>query len=443
MSILQRLVNALQTTFSTAPELANEQFKVILRQRKFTAQSLAQSFILALLKKPRAGSSDIAAMAATLGVNVTPEAVDQRYSPVLQKFFRSLFERMTGIFVESDEKLAPLLERFSQVKLIDSTVLSLPASLAEEFPGCGGTGGANSAAMKLQTEMDLRTGGICCIEVEEGKSPDQATNRLKIPPQENSLSIADLGYFSVQRLALIQQSKAFFVSRLLSGMNIFVDGKSLNVIDYLKSQDKPVVDNVVRLGAQHQLECRLIAWRVPEEMAARRRHKLRKHVGKKGRTPSQAALDACDWNILVTNLPIDQLSVNEAIVLYRSRWQIELLFKRWKTYCGIDLIDGQNDMITMTRMWPRLCGAIIQQWLVVYCGWTSNKDVPSFSKIAKSISEIIELLSLSLSTGIDLAPALERFRKKTQHLCRRMKRRGKPSFIEILRDSTKLEYSLT
>ena len=120
-----------------------------------------------------------------------------------------------------------------------------------------------------------------------------------------------------------------------------------------------------------------------------------------------------------------------------------LLFKRWKTYCGIDLLDGKNDMITMTRMWARLCGATIQQWLVAYCGWTDNKDIPSFSKIAKSISEIIEHLALTLSTGTDLAPALERFRQKTLHLCRRMKRHGKPSFIELLRDSTKLEYSLT
>jgi IS4 transposase len=39
----------------------------------------------------------------------------------------------------------------------------------------------------------------------------------------------------------------------------------------------------------------------------------------------------CDWTILATNAPVEKLTPKEATVLYRTRWQGELLFKRWKS----------------------------------------------------------------------------------------------------------------
>lgn len=443
MTMLQRLADALKTTFHGAAGLAGAESKVIVRQRKFTATTLAQSFILALLENPHANSQDIASMAGSLGTHVTPEAVQQRYSPALNRFFRTLFEKMTSVFVGADEQLAPLLSRFTEVKLMDSTVIALPASMAKVFPGCGGTGNSNSAALKLQTELDLRNGGIECVQLEDGKSPDQATNRLDLPPQAGSLQIADLGYFSFKRLKLIEKSDAFYVSRLLSTTNIQFDGKACNVIEFLRVQDQSVFDAWVQLGSNNTISCRVIVWRVPEEVAACRRSKVRKQAAKKGRQPTQATLDACDWNMLITNLPLEKLSLNEAIVLYRMRWQIELLFKRWKSYCGIGLLDGQTDEITMTRLWARLCGALIQQWIVAYCGWTNAAALPSFSKIAKAIRHTIGAIASSFSFEGALEIQLERFRLKMQHLCRRMKRNKKPSFIELLRDTSKLEYSLT
>jgi hypothetical protein len=321
--MVQRLANALKTTFHDVASLAAAETNVIVRQRKFTAATLAQSFILAFLEKPNANAHDIASMASSLGTHVTPEAVQQRYSPALLSFFRSLFEKMSRIYVGSGESLAPLLSRFTEVMLLDSTGISLPESMAEMFPGCGGTGGGNSAALKIQTEINLSTGGLTCVQLEKGKSPDQATNRLAVPPKQGSLQIADLGYFSFDRLNLIDQSNAYYISRLLNTTSIHVDGKAYNVIEFLKVQNKNVFDASVQLGSKNNLACRLIAWRVPEEMAARRRNKARKQASKKGRQPTQASLDACDWNILVTNLNPDKLSLNEAIVLYRMRWQIE------------------------------------------------------------------------------------------------------------------------
>jgi hypothetical protein len=46
----------------------------------------------------------------------------------------------------------------------------------------------------------------------------------------------------------------------------------------------------------------------------------------KGREPSAERLAWCDWTILVTNVPVELMTPEEVVVLYRARWQVELLF---------------------------------------------------------------------------------------------------------------------
>ena len=141
---------------------------------------------------------------------------------------------------------------------------------------------------------------------------------------------------------------------------IFVDGVPRDLVTWLNTLGRDTVDCQVEIGATERLACRLIAYRVPPEVARRRRRKLKKtQKSKKGRQPSAAALAACDWEFMVTNLSAEMLSVQEAIVLYHSRWQIELLFKRWKPHGLIAQIDGGNDVVKMTKFWIRLCAALI------------------------------------------------------------------------------------
>ena len=87
MKMLAEVSRALQDVFGKCAEEANEQVQVIQRRRKFTPAVLAEAFILAFLRKPNAGSVDIAAMAAACGVPVSPQAVDQRFSGKLVEFF--------------------------------------------------------------------------------------------------------------------------------------------------------------------------------------------------------------------------------------------------------------------------------------------------------------------------------------------------------------------
>lgn len=443
MSILADVGEALQTVFRVCAEEANKVAQVVKRRRKFTPVTLAQAFVLALLQNPKANSEEIASLAAASGIDVTPQAVEQRYSPSLVEFFKVLFGEMAQTIVASKESLAPLLERFTDVIAIDGSVISLPDSQENEYQGCGGSYEGGKSALKLQTEFSLRNGQLRCVQIEQGRAPDAATDRQHIKQTKGSLRIADLGFFSIAVFQQIDDSDAYYLSRIQHQTRIYVDDTKFDLVTWLNARGQGVVDQQIEIGADARHSCRLIAWRVPEEIANRRRQKLFAATRKKtGRQPTAASLDACDWEFLLTNVPEAMLSVKEAIVLYRARWQIELLFKRWKSTGEIDEFDGRNDTIKMARFWARLCAALLQHWLSVAATWSPTLDV-SLAKTAKLIRQFAKDIAIALSEGEDLIVTLKRLCRMAQAGCRRTKRKANPGTLELLRNPELLQYVLT
>lgn len=150
-------------------------------------------------------------MAAANGEPVTPQAITQRFHPRMVNFLRKLFELAVGERVASTRIFGSLLDRFIDVLILDSTILSLPVALADEYPGCGGSHGG-TAAMKLQVRMRLKTGAIDTVRVEAGKDCDNKTPLQRDVPLAGSLRLADLGYFDGTVFETIEKADAYWIS---------------------------------------------------------------------------------------------------------------------------------------------------------------------------------------------------------------------------------------
>jgi hypothetical protein len=262
--------------------------------------------------------------------------------------------------------MAPILERFPAVYLLDSTSESLPDAQRGRFPGCGGSHGGGQAAMKLQALWEIRSGALQAVRTEAGRECDYKTPLQAAPLAPGSLRIADLGYFDTAVLQDMGRAGVYFLSRLQFGTAVFTaTGRPLGLLDWLARQGGSFVDRRVLVGTARKVPCRVIAWRLPEEQANRRRRKLIAEARRKdGRTPSRERLAWCDWTILVTNAPPELLTPREAAVLYRARWQIELLFKRWKSLGLIAELAGSTVARQMVRIWSRLLAVIVQHWVM-------------------------------------------------------------------------------
>jgi hypothetical protein len=442
MGIIAKVGVALQGLFGEIAEDASKTSGVIVRKRKFSGVSLARTFVLGFLHNPQASDEELAQIAVQCGVDVTPQAIEQRYSPKLVTFLKELFCRATRVIVGSDKALAPLLERFTSVTVLDSSTIVLPDSQQQEYPGCGGSHGGGAAALKLQTEWDLRGGAVTHIEIEPGRSPDGATSRQGVRRGQGSLRITDLGYFSLAVFAAMTQAGEYFLSRLQFPTGVMLPtGESLDLLSWLSAQPASFVDRMVRLGQGQQLLCRLIAWRLPLEQANRRRQKLcQESKHKYGKEPTAQRLAWCDWTILVTNVPIEKMTPEEAVVLYRARWQVELLFKRWKSQDLVAVLRGSTAVRQMVGVWSRLLAALVQHWLVIGSVW--GDPTKSLSKVCEAIRGFVGRLVAALDHRSELHGVLADLCAIVAKTCRRNKR-SKPGTFELLNNVNLLDFRLT
>jgi hypothetical protein len=442
VGIVGHVAAALKQLFGPLADAAAQTAGVIVRRRKFTALSLARTFVLGFLQKPDANDEQLAQVAAPCGAAVTPQAIDQRQTSKLAAFLEELFRKALRIVVATDRLLAPILGRFTAVTLLDSTVIALPDSQAERFPGCGGSHDAARAAMKLQTELDLRTGALSHVEIESGRSADNATQRQHVRRAKGTLRIADLGYFCVAVFGAMVAAGEHFLSRLLFNTGVRLpDAGVVDVLRWLSGQPGPFVDRPILLGAQEQLACRLIAWRLPPEQANRRRQKVREdHRRKWGREPSVERLAWCDWTILVTSVPEPLLSPTEAAVLYRARWQVELLFKRWKSQGLVATLSGSTEVRQVIRVWARLLAVLVQHWLMVASAWGDASK--SVDKVCQAIRSWVGRLLAGLDRRDELVRVVADLGTVVAKTCRR-NARSRPGTFELLNNPSRLDFQLT
>src|SRR5260370_38585356 len=113
------------------------------------------------------------------------------------------------------------------------------------------------------------------------------------------------GFFGLDVFADRCRQGGYFLSRLEAATAVFdSERQRLDLLTFLQARG-PQVDEPVELGVQHHLPVRLLAVRVPEEVANERRRNLRAEAKRRGQTVSKVRLALADWTIYVTNVPCD------------------------------------------------------------------------------------------------------------------------------------------
>jgi len=81
----------------------------------------------------------------------------------------------------------------------------------------------------------------------------------------------------------------------------------------------------------HALAVWLHALHLNEQQCNRARRRAYRHARRRGRTPRAQTLLLSEWVLVLTTLPPEELSAEVILELYRLRWQVELVIKRYKS----------------------------------------------------------------------------------------------------------------
>jgi hypothetical protein len=265
-------------------------------------------------------------------------------------------------------KLAGFFKSFTRVLLEDSTVCTLNEQLAEKFSGTHRGGRACKSQAKIDVIYDLGAGETIDAKIYKGNEPDQAlSGRIIEHIKPGDLIIRDLGYFVLKVLKSIADSQAYFLSRLLPNVKIYLSNENQELLDLSRHiQTHHPQDSIIELSAllgDEKMPCRLILYRLPKEIADKRLMEANKRAKDTGREMSKSKRFFLNFAIFVTNVPQTLLSAELVGTIYRLRWEIELVFKRWKSQLQIDYLKGINPNRIECLIWSRLCSVLITEMI--------------------------------------------------------------------------------
>jgi len=284
------------------------------------------------------------------GIRMTAQGLSLRLGhESTVRFFKFAYSRVIQnklSRVSFQLKQEGILARFKNVYLEDSTSCVLHEKVADSFKGSGGS--SSKAGYKIHTIWNATKNSVERLLITSSNTTDQSQVFDIIPRLvDEDLVLRDLGYFSLAGFRQIIEAKAFFLSRLKSGIKVYtLDGMLIE--DLARYVDERIFDNSatmeleVFLSAKEKLRVRLVACKVPQSVYDQRVRKLRRKTQKNKRTLSKATLSFNRYTFFVTNIPEELLAATEMVTLYKLRWEIELLFKVFKSNLQVDIIKGQS-----------------------------------------------------------------------------------------------------
>lgn len=406
------------------------QTKFVQRASKLTGQLFLQAIVFAYIQKPTADLADIAQGCTDLGVPISPQGVDQRINTQAVAFVQAMFRQAMTEFKNKLPLPLPILQQFSALNLVDSSVVALPAPLQADYPGCGGNG--PQASLKFQLVFEFLYGNLRHLVFQAGRAPDQKYQAYLSVVEPGSLTLMDLGYFCLDTFKAIMATPAYVLSRFLPQTGLLTpEGHPLPLLAWLQSQPGNQFDLEVQVGqqAKHRLPCRLLGLRLPQELADRRRQKAKDKARRTHKAVTQAYLAILDWTLFVTNVPPTMLTLEQVAVLYRVRWQIELVFKLWKSSAGLKRVAGWRKERVLVELYAKLIGLVLTHFLVAPFRLHAGREISPvkvrdiFARFGRDLARNLAHLPDLVATMAQLARYIQRFgfkekRTKQPNVCR-------------------------
>jgi hypothetical protein len=249
---------------------------------------------------------------------------------------------------------------------------------------------------------------------------------------KGSLRLADLGFYDLGVLGSLSAAEVYWLSKL-EPTALISDATHSNcpLLAFVTSLgDLAQWEGQVWVGRGRRLRARLMVKRVPQEVADQRRRRIRKSARDKGHNPSAVALALAAWTILITNIPAEMVSLEEALIVVKVRWQIELLFKLWKSQGRVDRWRTEKAARIMCEVYAKLLALVLQQWVLAVSCWMYPDR--SLVKAAQVVRDHAVELASSRARPERLEEVLETIQRVLKRTARMNTRLKHPNTYQLL-----------
>lgn len=272
---------------------------------------------------------------------------------------------------------------FEKIMLQDGTSFAVHSKLKKIFKGRFTK--KNPAAVEIHATLNLFNGSVEHATL----TSDSASERAELPLPElltGCLLLADRGYPDLQYFRELNKQGGYFIMRYQTGINplinkIFSPSGEEMLTQY---EGKTLKEIVKRLPKKKSCDLE-VEWMVDGEAL-----KLRLIVTWNKKTK--------EYQYLITNVCREQLSVEQIILAYKLRWQVELLFKEWKSYANLHYFNTEKDSIVEGLVWASIVAATLKRYSAHIAQIEMQTEI-STHKAAKSGHRFFEKIIDALIYG--------------------------------------------
>jgi hypothetical protein len=228
--------------------------------------------------------------------------------------------------------------------------------------------GRTGAQWRIHYSLQLPSLECDAFEMTAARGPGTGEKLERLAVAPGDLILADRGFCRPAGVAAVARQGAALILRLHScSLPLYHAGRRRFVlVEELRKLTQPgqVGEwNVQVRSAEGAISGRLCALRKSQQATAQAERRVLRKAQRNGKTTRPATLELACYVLVFTTVPASDFSAAEVLELYRSRWQIELHFKRLKSLAQLGHLPKHDEDAARAWLYGKLLLALLSQKL--------------------------------------------------------------------------------
>ncbi len=218
----------------------------------------------------------------------------------------------------------------------------------------------------------VRLPSLACdyFKLSETEGPGTGESLRQFPIREGDYLLADRGYSTASGIGCVAQAGGRVTVRVNTGTLAFrtPEGQPFDLLGQVSALD---CAGAVQSWAAHvvapqglRVRGRVCAIRKTEEAIRIAQQGIRREAARKGRQVQPQTLEFAQYVIVFTTFPAAEFPGAEVLEWYRLRWQVELVFKRFKSLAELGHLPKHDDESAKAWLYGKLLVALLVEKLI-------------------------------------------------------------------------------
>ena len=271
----------------------------------------------------------------------------------LRKCESWLYALSVGLWQQRGLRALPAGQRV--VRVVDATTVKEP--------------GKTGSLWRMHYSLQLPSLRCDFFKVTPTEGEGTSEGLWQIPVQRGEYLLADRGYSVTQGIESVVQAGAYVLVRLNQGGVRMLDGQGRSMallpkLERLHATGQTGSWEVQLASDRRRVTGRICALRKSRVAIEEAHRKLKREASKDGRAIKAETFEFAKFVTVFTTFPEAEFAPVEVLDWYRLRWQVELVFKRFKQIAGLGHLPKSDEQSARAWLYGKLIIALLTEKLV-------------------------------------------------------------------------------